>query len=85
MKRVRIAELKAHLSQYLRAAQRGQTIVVVDRETPIARLVPLERSPAIEIIPPTDPTRNFWQVPPSTAPPPKIDVVELLLEDRARR
>ena len=37
---VRIAELKARLSEYLRASQRGQEILVKDRDTPIARLVP---------------------------------------------
>jgi prevent-host-death family protein len=41
-KTVRIAELKTHLSAYLRAARRGQEIVIQDRDTPIARLVPME-------------------------------------------
>ena len=39
---VNIAHLKAHLSQYLRSAQKGNEIVVKDRETPIARLVPCQ-------------------------------------------
>jgi prevent-host-death family protein len=39
---VNIAHLKAHLSQYLRSAQKGNEIVVKDRETPIARLVPYQ-------------------------------------------
>ena len=37
-----VAELKAHLSAYLRAARRGQPVTVCDRDTPIARLVPYE-------------------------------------------
>lgn len=40
-KEVRIAELKAHLSEYLRAAQAGQEVIIKDRNTPIARLAPL--------------------------------------------
>jgi prevent-host-death family protein len=40
MKRAQIAELKAHLSQYLAQVRRGDTVVVFDRNTPIARLVP---------------------------------------------
>jgi prevent-host-death family protein len=40
MKRAQIAELKAHLSQYLAQVRRGDTVVVCDRSTPIARLVP---------------------------------------------
>lgn len=37
---VRVAELKAGLSAYLRSARAGHSVVVCDRETPIARLVP---------------------------------------------
>jgi prevent-host-death family protein len=40
MKQVRIAELKAHLSQHLARVRRDDTVVVCDRNTPIARLVP---------------------------------------------
>jgi prevent-host-death family protein len=40
MERVRIADLKAHLSQYLVRVRHGDTVVVCDRNTPIARLVP---------------------------------------------
>ena len=40
---VRIAELKNNLSRYLRSAQKGHEIVIKDRETPIARLVPYDR------------------------------------------
>ena len=41
MKTVRVAELKAHLSAHLRMASDGEEIVVLDRNTPIARIVPL--------------------------------------------
>jgi prevent-host-death family protein len=40
---VRIAELKAHLSEYLRVVRHGKEIVIKDRETPIARLIPMEQ------------------------------------------
>jgi len=39
---VGVAELKARLSAYLRAARRGETVTVYDGETPVARLVPYE-------------------------------------------
>jgi prevent-host-death family protein len=39
---VRIAQFKSKLSQYLRAAQRGNEIIIKDRETPVARLLPYE-------------------------------------------
>lgn len=38
-----IAELKAHLSEYVRAAQKGEEITIKDRQTPIAKLVPIEQ------------------------------------------
>lgn len=37
---VRVAALKARLSEYLRAVRQGQPVVVFDRDTPIARVVP---------------------------------------------
>jgi prevent-host-death family protein len=40
--RVGVAELKARLSSYLKAARRGETVTVYDRDTPVARLVPYE-------------------------------------------
>jgi prevent-host-death family protein len=38
--KVGIAELKAHLSAYVRAAQKGKEVVIKDRNTEVARLVP---------------------------------------------
>jgi prevent-host-death family protein len=40
MKRASISELREHLSRYIEQVRRGETIEVVDRETPIARVVP---------------------------------------------
>ena len=42
---VRIAEFKSQLSRYLRAAQAGSEIVIKDRDTPVARLVPYTPPP----------------------------------------
>lgn len=82
MKQVRIAELKARLSEYLRAVRRGETITVLDRDTPVAQLIPVP-----------DRSRLHVRTPAPGAPPPsrvslpkpaglKLDVVELLLEER---
>jgi len=45
MSDVKVSELKAKLSAYLSEVRRGETVVVYDRSTPIARLVPFEREP----------------------------------------
>jgi prevent-host-death family protein len=42
---LRVAELKARLSQYLRAVRAGRSLTVYDRDTPVARLVPVEPGP----------------------------------------
>ena len=39
---VQIARLKAQLSAYLRSVRRGGELVVMDRKTPVARLLPYE-------------------------------------------
>lgn len=44
-KTVGVAELKAGLSAYLREARAGNSVVVCDRETPVARLVPYTPEP----------------------------------------
>src|SRR2546430_436379 len=40
---VKIAELKSKLSEYLRSVRSGNEVVIKDRETPIARIIPYEK------------------------------------------
>jgi prevent-host-death family protein len=48
---VGIAELKAHLSDYVRAAQKGKEFIVKDRDTPVAKLTPVGLPrPALPVI-----------------------------------
>ncbi len=35
----RIAELKSRLSEHLRSVRTGRTLTILDRDTPIARIV----------------------------------------------
>jgi antitoxin (DNA-binding transcriptional repressor) of toxin-antitoxin stability system len=44
MKRAKIGELKNSLSRYLDHVRSGGTVVVVDRDEPVARIVPWPRS-----------------------------------------
>jgi prevent-host-death family protein len=82
MTHVRIAELKTHLSEYLRAVRGGQTVVVLDRETPVAEIVPIRVHPKLQVR-----KRTPGAPPPNRVPLPKplktnIDIVELLMEER---
>src|SRR5437879_3219708 len=59
-KEVGIANLKAHLSQYIRAAQKGEEIIIKDRETPVAKLSPIRNSRwPFETIPATRPIKGI--------------------------
>jgi|RhiMethySRZTD1v2_1073278.scaffolds.fasta_scaffold1814400_1 prevent-host-death family protein len=51
MKQVRISDLKAHLSEHVRAAEAGEIIEVMDRARAVARIVPTEREAVLELIP----------------------------------
>jgi prevent-host-death family protein len=78
-----IAELKTNLSAYLRRVKRGETVTVMDRDTPVAQLVPVETCrPPIRI------RRARGSLGEVRIPPPlrtRSDIVTLLLEERGER
>ncbi len=45
MKRVKIADLKNNLSRHLAHVRAGGDLVVLDRDTPVARVVPFAAAP----------------------------------------
>ena len=82
MKSVRIAELKAHLSAYLRSVQRGVALRVLDRDTPIAEIVPLANAPKPKLSsrPGKGRPGDYVFLLPPVDPP--IDVLAELLDER---
>ena len=82
MKKVGIAQLKAHLSEHIRSVRNGGEVLVMDRGEPVARLVPLERKKTLIIHPAT---RSFASV--ELPPPPErpVDSLAALLEERGER
>ena len=42
MKRVKVSELKTKLSAYLTEVRNGDTVIVCDRKTPIAQIIPFD-------------------------------------------
>ena len=83
MKRLKIAEFKARLSEHLRAVRRGESLIVMDRDNPIARVVPYETGEEpLTARKPLGRHRSLHDVP----VPPRLrikgDVVALLLEER---
>jgi prevent-host-death family protein len=85
MTHVRIAELKARLSEYLRAVRRGETIEVLDRDTTIAELVPIRDRRTLRVRKPAPgrPPPNRVKRPALATLP--VDVVQLQLEEREIR
>jgi prevent-host-death family protein len=88
MTRVGVARLKAELSEYLRKVKRGKEVVVYDRDTPIARIVPYE--PAKQsgrlIVRPAKPGVRFQDIP--LPPPLRLadgrSIVDVLIEERQK-
>lgn len=62
MIKVGIAELRAHLSRYLRNVRRDQTLTVLDRDTPIARIVPYDAEIRLQVRPATIELRDLSRV-----------------------
>jgi antitoxin (DNA-binding transcriptional repressor) of toxin-antitoxin stability system len=95
MKRVAVSRLKDRLSEYLRLVKRGETIEIVERSVPIARIEAIHpgAQPMSEKI--ARLVREGVISPPSArldksflarAPIPcKGDIVRMLLEDRDER
>jgi antitoxin (DNA-binding transcriptional repressor) of toxin-antitoxin stability system len=81
MSDVRIADLKARLSEHLRMVRNGGTLTVLDRDTPIARIVPFAAQ-SLEIRNAQRRVRDL-KLPPK--PSKRTDSVAVLLEDRRRR
>jgi len=85
MKQTNVSGLKARLSEYLAAVRNGETIVVHDRRTPIARLVPIETlADDVQVTEPTKPRSDLAHLKPLRLRR-RVDVVRLLRESRDQR
>ena len=81
MKAIGIADLKAHLSEHLESVRKGLTLTVLDRDTPVARMVPFTTD-ALEVRRARRHPKDLTLPLPPDAP---TDSLALLLEDRDRR
>ncbi len=82
MKEVRVAELKARLSEYLRTVRRGNEVTVYDRNEPIARLVPYSPGGPLVVREAVHKYSTLGKISLPRAAKLDIDAVDLLLEDR---
>jgi antitoxin (DNA-binding transcriptional repressor) of toxin-antitoxin stability system len=85
MRTAKVSELKSKLSAYLSEVRGGATVVVYDRNTPIARLVPFqEDADDLVIVEATAPVAALRKIK-GVRPKKRVDVDKLLRELRADR
>ena len=85
MKQTNVSGVKARLSECLAAVRDGETVVVHDRRTPIARLVPFNAgSDDLSISEPAQPIRELATRKPVRLRK-RVDVVHLLRDSRDQR
>ncbi len=84
MKTVGIADLKAHLSAHLKSVRKGRTLTVLDRDTPIAKIVPFSAEP-LEVQRARRPPKDLSAHVAAPAPTTPTDSLAVLLEDRGQR
>ena len=82
MRKVGIGDLRAHLSEYLRKVRTGHTLIVLHRETPVARIVPYEAEGVLEVRKAVRRPRDLRLPAPPERP---TDSSSVLLNDRAKR
>ena len=82
MSKVGIADLKAHLCHYLRKVRGGRTLTVVDRDTPVAQIIPYDAAAPLEVRRATRTPSDLRLPPPASSP---TDSLSVLLQDRASR
>ena len=85
MKSTNVSELKAKLSAYLAEVRRGGTVLVYDRSTPIARLVPFQEEPDDLVLIEASASSSDLKRIKGVRPKKRIDLDKLLQETRGNR
>ena len=81
MSQAKISELKAKLSAYVARVRRGATVTIMDRDTPVAKLVPIDAEPGIVLREAKKPLKPLAKIA-GVKIDGSVDVVALLRADR---
>lgn len=87
MTKLKIAQFKNGLSKYLRQVRRGGEIIVMDRDTPVAKVVPFttaktaKAAAGLTVISADRPAKDLNKIH-RVRPKIKFDAVKYLQEDR---
>lgn len=79
VKTINVTTLKAKASQAIREVRAGETYIILDRDVPVARIVPLEEEGLNSSMPVS---KYKW---PKLKVRVTVDPVDYLVEDRRRR
>ncbi len=79
---VRLADFKAHLSRYIRGVRQGRPLTLLDRQMPVAQVVPYSEKPGKLAVRPA--IRKSGQVRFPAPPGKRLDVVRFAAEERQR-
>ena len=85
MKSAKVSELKAKLSAYLSEVRGGRTVIVYDRNTPIARIIPFQDEPDDLVIVEASASPGDLRKIKGIRPRKRIDLDKLLRESRGDR
>jgi antitoxin (DNA-binding transcriptional repressor) of toxin-antitoxin stability system len=77
-----MADFKAHLSRYIRTVRQGRPLTLLDRQTPVALVVPYSEKPGK--LPVRSATRRPGQVKLPAPLKKQLDVVRYAAEERQR-
>ena len=80
MKTLKISYFKAHLSQQLREVRNGERIIIMDRDKPVAEVVPIDSERKLTL---RHPSRKLAYK--KRAFTIDVDPLDVLLEDRGKR
>jgi prevent-host-death family protein len=84
---VNVATLKAQLSEYLRVVKAGGEVIVMDRQTPVARLIPYQEEELfkLEILRAEEPFHGLEDFHGKPIKGLKMDSLRALLDERGDR
>jgi len=86
MKKVKVSELKAKLSQYLRSVQQGNEILVLDRNLPVARLLAVPEAQQLSYVDESISSASiFAELPSLSGKKTETNSLEILVAERKRR
>ncbi len=85
MRKAKVSELKSRLSSYLAEVRAGDSLIVCDRATPIARLIPFEEeTEGFKIREASRPIGELTEVRP-VRPKKRLDIDKMLRESRGEK